>query len=171
MINGSGLSRRGFLRGAGAAVLGLSLGRLSLEPAKAVAAPAAEPAAGGPDYRSWEDIYRKRWTWDSVAKGSHYVNCWYQGHCNWNVYVKDGVVFREEQVATYPQTNPDVPDFNPRGCQKGACFSERMYDPGRVRHPLKRVELAGGQYHLHPMVIALQPSHTDRDTRVEVQPL
>ncbi|MDX1648772.1 MAG: molybdopterin-dependent oxidoreductase, partial [Myxococcota bacterium] len=34
---------------------------------------------------------------------------------------------------------PVVPDFNPRGCQKGACFSERMYDPARVRHPLKRV--------------------------------
>ena len=32
---------------------------------------------------------------------------------------------------------PDVPDFNPRGCQKGACFSERMYDPSRVKFPLK----------------------------------
>jgi DMSO reductase family type II enzyme molybdopterin subunit len=53
--------------------------------------------------------------------------------------VKDGVVWREEQVADYPQTNPDVPDFNPRGCQKGGCFSERMYDATRVRHPLKRV--------------------------------
>jgi len=125
MINGSGLNRRGFLRGAGAAVLGLSLGRLSFAPAKARGATPVQPVADGPDYRSWEDVYRERWTWDSIAKGSHYVNCWYQGHCNWNVYVKDGVVFREEQVATYPQTNPDVPDFNPRGCQKGACYSQR----------------------------------------------
>jgi len=67
------------------------------------------------------------------------VNCWYQAHCAWNVYVKDGLVWREEQVAEYPQTNSEVPDPNPRGCQKGACFSERMYDPGRVRYPLKRV--------------------------------
>jgi anaerobic selenocysteine-containing dehydrogenase len=35
--------------------------------------------------------------------------------------------------------------------------------------PLNPVELAGGQYHLRPMTICLQPSHTDRDTRVEVE--
>jgi anaerobic selenocysteine-containing dehydrogenase len=40
-----------------------------------------------------------------------------------------------------------------------------------IPSPLNPVELAGGQYHLRPMVIALQPSHTDRDTRVEVQPV
>ena len=35
--------------------------------------------------------------------------------------------------------------------------------------PLNPVELAGGQFHLRPMTICLQPSHTDRDTRVEVE--
>ena len=139
MIHGSRIDRRGFLRGTGAAVLSLSLGRLSFDPAKALGATGAEPGAGGPDYRSWEDVYRTRWTWDSISKGTHYVNCWYQARCAWNVYVKDGVVFREEQVADYPQTNSDVPDFNPRGCQKGACYSERMYDAGRLQYPLKRV--------------------------------
>jgi DMSO reductase family type II enzyme molybdopterin subunit len=139
MSSGSGLNRREFLRGAGAAALVLSLGRLSLDPARAVGATTSEPDANGPDYRSWDDVYRGRWTWDSISKGSHYVNCWYQGHCNWNVYVKDGIVLREEQVATYPQTNPDVPDFNPRGCQKGACYSQRMYNAGRLQYPLKRV--------------------------------
>ncbi len=34
MINGSGLSLRVFLRGAGVAVVGLSRGRLGFEPAK-----------------------------------------------------------------------------------------------------------------------------------------
>jgi anaerobic selenocysteine-containing dehydrogenase len=34
--------------------------------------------------------------------------------------------------------------------------------------PLNPVELAGGQYHMRPMTICMQPSHTDRDTRVEV---
>jgi DMSO reductase family type II enzyme molybdopterin subunit len=71
------------------------------------------------------------------------VNCWYQRGCNWNVYVRDGLVLREEQSGTYPQTNPNVPDFNPRGCQKGACYSQRMYDAGRLRHPLKRVGQRG----------------------------
>ncbi len=33
--------------------------------------------------------------------------------------------------------------------------------------PLNPVELAGGQFHLRPMTVCLQPSRTDRDTRVE----
>jgi anaerobic selenocysteine-containing dehydrogenase len=35
--------------------------------------------------------------------------------------------------------------------------------------PLNPVELAGGQYHFRPMIITMQPNHTDRDTRVEVE--
>jgi hypothetical protein len=31
------------------------------------------------------------------------------------------------------------------------------------------VELAGGQFHLRPMIIAMQPGCTDRDTRVEIE--
>jgi hypothetical protein len=37
--------------------------------------------------------------------------------------------------------------------------------------PLNPVELAGGQYHFRPGIIAMQPNHTDRDTRVEVEPV
>jgi DMSO reductase family type II enzyme molybdopterin subunit len=96
-----------------------------------------------PEYRSWEDLYRRQWAWDSVHRGTHFVNCWYQRGCNWNVYVKDGLVFREEQAAEYEQTKPGVPDFNPRGCQKGACYSQRMYDPARLRYPLKRAGARG----------------------------
>ncbi|NIW35770.1 MAG: hypothetical protein GWN32_04305 [Gemmatimonadetes bacterium] len=35
--------------------------------------------------------------------------------------------------------------------------------------PLNPVELAGGQYHLRPMILSMQPSMTDRETRVEVE--
>jgi len=39
------------------------------------------------------------------------------------------VVLREEQTGSYPPLNdPEVPDFNPKGCQKGACYAQRMYD-------------------------------------------
>jgi anaerobic selenocysteine-containing dehydrogenase len=38
-----------------------------------------------------------------------------------------------------------------------------------IPSPLNPVELSGGQFHLRPMTIAMQPSHTDRDTRVEVE--
>src|SRR3990170_4856321 len=77
--------------------------------------------------------------WDQVVKASHLTNCWYQQACNFNLYVRDGVVLREEQAGNYPPRNdPEAPDFNPRGCQKGACYAQRMYDPTRLRYPLKR---------------------------------
>ena len=38
-----------------------------------------------------------------------------------------------------------------------------------IPSPLNPVELAGGQFHLRPMAICMQPSHTDRDTHVEMQ--
>jgi DMSO reductase family type II enzyme molybdopterin subunit len=137
----NGMTRRSFLKSTSGA-LALSLLRLNWEGGHATAL-AAVPADMPLDYRGWEDIYRQKWTWDHVAKGTHFVNCWYQRACNWNVYVKDGIAFREEQSGTYPQTNPEVPDYNPRGCQKGACYSERMYDAARVRYPLKRAGARG----------------------------
>lgn len=138
----TGISRRTFLVGAaaGAATVALATWRLrSVERDAPGAAPTSPAGAAPPAYGDWRDVYRERWAWDKVVRSSHWVNCWYQAHCAWNVYVKDGLVWREEQAADYPQIRPDVPDFNPRGCQKGACFSERMYDPARVKWPLKRV--------------------------------
>ncbi|HND14249.1 MAG TPA: molybdopterin-dependent oxidoreductase, partial [Pseudomonadales bacterium] len=87
---------------------------------------------------NWEDLYRERWSWDRIVKGSHgWANC--RSACAWDIYVKNGVVVREEQSAVYAQSEPGVPDFNPRGCQKGACYSELMYGPSRLTVPLKRV--------------------------------
>ncbi len=139
------LTRRNFLRSAGAATLLLSLDRLTFgqvgQGATAVAAPEL------PNYRSWEDVFRSKWTWDKVVRSSHFVNCWYQAHCAWDVFVKDGLVWREEQAADYPAVRADVPDFNPRGCQKGGCYSARMYDPTRVKYPMKRVgERGSGKF-------------------------
>jgi DMSO reductase family type II enzyme molybdopterin subunit len=135
-----GTSRRAFLQGAGSAAAMLSLGHLTLRaPGAGAGSRGGLPGRDGPEYGGWRDVYRQRWTWDSVAKGTHYVNCAFQRGCAWNVYVKDGVVWREEQVADYPQTHAGVPDFNPRGCQKGACYSDRMHDASRILHPMKRV--------------------------------
>lgn len=92
-----------------------------------------------PEYDDWKDIFRNQWSWDKVVRSTHHLNCWTQAHCAWDVYVKDGLVFREEQAAEYEQVNEDLPDFNPRGCQKGGCFSHRMYDDTRITHPLRRV--------------------------------
>ncbi len=92
-------------------------------------------------YRDWEDLYRREFTWDKVGKAAHCINC--VGNCAFDVYVKDGIVLREEQLAKYPQINPDVPDANPRGCQKGAIHSSAMYEADRLRYPLKRVGARG----------------------------
>ncbi len=95
------------------------------------------------DY-SLDELRRSLWEWDRVVKGSHLTNCAYQQACNFNIYVKDGVVVREEQAANYPARNdPSVPDFNPRGCQKGVCYTHRLYDPTRIKFPMKRIGKRG----------------------------
>jgi len=38
-----------------------------------------------------------------------------------------------------------------------------------IPSPLNPVELAGGQFHLRPMSICMQPGQFDRDTRIEVE--
>ena len=135
------VSRRVFLKGS-AATLSLSL--MHFESSAATGAREKPPhAPSALEYEGWADVFRERWAWDRIAKSTHYVNCAQQRGCAWNVFVKAGVVWREEQVADYAQTNDEVPDFNPRGCQKGACYSDRMYSAARVLYPLKRVGARG----------------------------
>ncbi len=133
------VTRRQFLFRSGVSALSLSLGQLGCTDAAKVSVPTDSASASASSYTSWKDLYREHLTWDSVVKGTHHVNCWYQRGCTFNIYVKDGMVMREEQSATYDQTNPDVPDFNPRGCNKGCAYSDRMYDGSRLQEPLKRV--------------------------------
>lgn len=88
-------------------------------------------------YRGWEDFYRDEWTWDTVARSTHSQNC--TGSCSWNVFVKDGIIMREEQAADYPVIDPSYPDVNPRGCQKGACYAaEYVNGDRRIKYPLIR---------------------------------
>lgn len=91
-----------------------------------------------PVYSGWEDIYRKKWQWDEVYWGSHCVDC-YPGSCPMRVYVKDGIVWREEQSGSFETIEEGVPDFNPMGCQKGASWSQSLYGPDRLLYPIKRV--------------------------------
>ncbi len=81
---------------------------------------------------------RSRWAWDKVGWGTHCVDC-YPGNCPFRVYVTDGKVVREEAAATFSVVEDGVPDFNPMGCNKGASWSQQLYQADRVLHPLKRV--------------------------------
>ncbi|MEG7283062.1 nitrate reductase subunit alpha [Bacillus sp. 0909A] len=86
--------------------------------------------------RDWENIYRNRWQYDKVVRSTHGVNC--TGSCSWNIYVKNGIVTWEGQNLNYPSTGPDMPDFEPRGCPRGASFSWYIYSPLRVKYPYVR---------------------------------
>jgi DMSO reductase family type II enzyme molybdopterin subunit len=93
-----------------------------------------------------EDRYRTRWSWDSVTWGTHCVDC-YPGNCPFRVFARDGQVLREEPSGSFGPVEEGVPDFNPMGCQKGAAWSQQLYDGDRVRFPLRRVgERGGGQW-------------------------
>jgi DMSO reductase family type II enzyme molybdopterin subunit len=142
----TGWTRRDFLRTTGAAALMLALSNLESAHGAAEEGPVATAAPGAPlplpPYRTWEDIYRHKWTWDRVARGTHTMTNCVSG-CAWNLYVKDDMVWREEQKSPYTASSPGLPDFNPRGCQKGACGSTLMYSPTRIRYPLRRVGARG----------------------------
>jgi DMSO reductase family type II enzyme molybdopterin subunit len=88
-------------------------------------------------YTRWEDIYRRIWKWDSVTWGSH-TNACSPGTCLFHVYAKNGLVWREEQVAKNRAPSPAYSDSNPMGCQKGCAFHTSLYSKERVKYPLKR---------------------------------
>jgi nitrate reductase alpha subunit len=102
------------------------------------------PGTPSPDYREVhrsdpgraEEFYRERWRHDKVVRSTHGVNC--TGSCSWKVYVKDGIITWETQQTDYPSTGPDSPEYEPRGCPRGASFSWYTYSPSRVRYPYVR---------------------------------
>ncbi|MGH3321755.1 MAG: molybdopterin-dependent oxidoreductase, partial [Streptosporangiaceae bacterium] len=102
------------------------------------------PGAPSDDYREVhreggrqaEEFYRERWRHDKVVRSTHGVNC--TGSCSWKVYVKDGIITWETQQTDYPSVGPDSPEYEPRGCPRGASFSWYTYSPSRVRYPYVR---------------------------------
>jgi DMSO reductase family type II enzyme molybdopterin subunit len=126
-MDGMTTTRRGFVTGAAALGLSLKYG-CSSDTSEQVPAQT---------YRRWEDLMRNKWTWDRVVRGTHGTNC--TANCAFNVYVKNGVVWREEQQGDYGFSGEDVPDYGPRGCQKGLRHAKYMYGNQRLLYPMKRV--------------------------------
>jgi nitrate reductase alpha subunit len=89
--------------------------------------------------RDAEAFYRQRWHHDKQVRSTHGVNC--TGSCSWKVYVKDGIITWETQQTDYPSVGPDSPEYEPRGCPRGASFSWYTYSPARVRFPYMREPL------------------------------
>ncbi|WP_157112722.1 molybdopterin-dependent oxidoreductase, partial [Nocardia speluncae] len=86
--------------------------------------------------RQADEFYRDRWSHDKVVRSTHGVNC--TGSCSWKIYVKDGIITWETQQTDYPSVGPDKPEYEPRGCPRGAAFSWYTYSPTRVRYPYIR---------------------------------
>ena len=92
-----------------------------------------------PKSRSWEEFYRNRWAHDRVVRSTHGVNC--TGGCSWNIHVKQGLVAWEYQALDYPRFDPDIPSYEPRGCQRGMAQSWYIYSALRVKYPYVRSAL------------------------------
>ena len=86
--------------------------------------------------RAGDVFYRDRWSHDKIVRSTHGVNC--TGSCSWKVYVKDGIITWEAQETDYPSVGPDSPEYEPRGCPRGAAFSWYTYSPTRIRYPYVR---------------------------------
>ncbi|MEM0117683.1 MAG: nitrate reductase subunit alpha [Conexivisphaerales archaeon] len=89
-----------------------------------------------PRDRLWEEAYRSRWQHDKVVRSTHGVNC--TGSCSWQIYVKDGIITWETQQTDYPTNGPSMPEYEPRGCPRGASFSWYVYSPLRIKYPYVR---------------------------------
>jgi complex iron-sulfur molybdoenzyme family reductase subunit alpha len=95
-----------------------------------------------PNTNYTEEMYRSEFHYTYGKKEEHgfayhCVNC--QGNCAWEIWSHNGVVTRENQSARYPVINAKIPDFNPRGCNKGVLHSQVMYEKDRILYPMKRV--------------------------------
>lgn len=132
----AGLSRRKFLAKTGHSAIALSLSQLGgvISPRFVNDVLAGESVV---EYNGEEDLYRDIWKWDKVTWGTHTNACVPNG-CSFRVYTKNGIVWREEQAMRNPASNPDYPDYNPLGCQKGCSFHANLYSEERVTHPMKR---------------------------------
>ena len=86
--------------------------------------------------RDGDSFYRDRWSYDKIVRSTHGVNC--TGSCSWKIYVKDGVITWETQQTDYPSTGADMPEYEPRGCPRGAAFSWYEYSPTRIKYPYVR---------------------------------
>ncbi|RUM60123.1 MAG: molybdopterin dinucleotide-binding protein, partial [Persephonella sp.] len=140
------LTRRNFIKALGLTGAGITVGGSSAF-AKDKAVIVDDPRSSYPNKSYTENMYRNEFAFtygdNKEAHGTayHCVNC--QGNCAWDVWVNNGIITRENQVANYTPINPKIPDFNPRGCNKGVQHSQVTYEKDRVLYPLKRVGKRG----------------------------
>lgn len=126
------VTRRTFVQAGAVVAAATTIAARTLSAEPLLQATGAAPA----DHSKTEEAFRKQWSWDKKGRMTHMVNC--TGACPHWVYVKDGVVMREEQSRDLPGYS-GLPEYNPRGCNKGACSTDYMYAEHRIKYPMIRV--------------------------------
>lgn len=71
-----------------------------------------------------------------VIRTTDSPNC--TGACGWLATVVDGKIIDVKQAADY-----DNPEYNPRGCLRGAMMPNLIYNPDRIKTPLMRTGRRG----------------------------
>ena len=135
------LSRRNFLKlttgaAAGGGALYLERQMAFLQSAQGV----DNPLLTYPN-RGWEKIYRDQYGYDSSFTFVCAPNCTH--NCRLRAFVKNGVVMRTEQNYDAQKIgdlvgNKATVSWNPRGCNKGAALTRRVYGPYRLKGPMLR---------------------------------
>ncbi|MFQ5382063.1 MAG: molybdopterin-dependent oxidoreductase, partial [Dehalococcoidia bacterium] len=135
------LSRRGFLKLAGAAGAGTAAVILESKLAFLQAGPGIENPLSFYPSRDWEDVYRDQYRYDDSFTFVCAPNDTHM--CRLRAFVRNGVVVRTEQNYDSDQVrdqegNAATAHWNPRGCLKGYTLPRRIYSPYRAKQPMLR---------------------------------
>lgn len=114
-----GLTRRSFLKTTAVAAGAAAVGSAAAPPLHALAAEQYRPGRPPTDG-------------EQVFRGVCRPNCF--GFCHLNVHVRDGHIVKTSRA---PYTTTD--QYN-RICHRGLSHVQRVYDPDRLKYPLRRVE-------------------------------
>ncbi len=186
-----GIDRRSFLCASAAGAATLALGLWRLHPASAAA---TAPAVSAPvlSYDDWRDVYREqaagastRWSIHSAWRDDVLMLQQQRGQPLMYMApqdaeargIRDGDRARAfNDLGAFIAMVKVAPSVRPGQLVVYHAWENYQFVDGKgfqsmIPTPLNPVELAGGQFHLRPMTICMQPSHTDRDTRVEVMSL
>jgi len=135
------IDRRGFLKLSSAAAAAGTAFYVERKMAFLQAAPGVtQPLQFYPN-RNWERIYRDQYAYDSSFTFVCAPNCTH--NCRLRAFVRNGVVIRTEQNYDAQAVgdldgNFSTNAWNPRGCNKGAALTRRIYGPYRLKGPMIR---------------------------------
>lgn len=135
------MNRRGFLKLGGAAAAAGTAVYLETQMAFLQPAPGIDNPLKTYPGRGWEKTYRDQYAYDSSFTFVCAPNCTH--NCRLRAFVRNGVAIRIEQNYDGARTgdlygNHASDHWNPRGCNKGATLTRRIYGPYRLKGPMIR---------------------------------